>query len=92
MWNSPQSLFGRDTPQENLLYYFRLHRNDVDCWLLTVDCSLSTVNNELEFTIPMLTDLILFVEQAGKPAAEGRGGHPTIKVTQDVNSKVRSPF
>ena len=28
------------------------------CWLLTVDCSLSTVNSQLEFTIPMLTDLI----------------------------------
>jgi hypothetical protein len=34
----------------------------------------------------------LFVEQAGKPAAEGRGGHATIKFTQDVNSKERSPF
>ena len=34
----------------------------------------------------------LFVEEAGKPVAEGRGGHPTIKFTQDVNSKVRSLF
>ena len=34
----------------------------------------------------------LFVEEAGKPVAAGRGGHPTIKFTQDVNSKVRSPF
>src|SRR6476661_6500640 len=30
--------------------------------------------------------------EAGKPVAEGRGGHATIKFTQDVNSKVRSPF
>ena len=34
----------------------------------------------------------LFVEEAAKPAAEGRGGHPTRKFTQDVNSKVRSLF
>jgi hypothetical protein len=31
----------------------------VDCSLLTVHCEQSTVNSELEFTIPMLTDLIL---------------------------------
>ena len=42
--------------------------------------------------IPIQPELILFVEQAGKPVAEGRGGHPTIKFTQDVNSKVRSLF
>ena len=30
----------------------------VDCGLLTVHCQPSTVNRELEFTIPMLTDLI----------------------------------
>jgi len=30
----------------------------VDCWLLTVDCWEWTVNSELEFTIPMLRDLI----------------------------------
>jgi len=30
----------------------------VDGWLLTVDSEQSTVNSELEFTIPMLTDLI----------------------------------
>ncbi|CAA9370214.1 hypothetical protein AVDCRST_MAG84-4247 [uncultured Microcoleus sp.] len=29
---------------------------------------------------------------AGKPVAEGRGGHPTRKFTPDVNSKVRSHF
>jgi hypothetical protein len=34
----------------------------------------------------------LFVQQAGKPVAEGRGGHPTRKFTQEVNSKVRSLF
>ncbi|WP_445171961.1 hypothetical protein [Microcoleus sp.] len=34
----------------------------------------------------------LFVEEAGKPVAEGRGGHATRKFTQDVNSKVRSLF
>ena len=39
-------------------YHFRLHRNDVDGWRLTVDCWRLTVNSELEFTIPMLTDLI----------------------------------
>ncbi|MEG4197676.1 hypothetical protein QUA45_05220 [Microcoleus sp. Pol12A5] len=27
--------------------------------MLTVDCQPSTVNRQLEFTIPMLTDLIL---------------------------------
>jgi hypothetical protein len=30
----------------------------VDGWLLTVNSQQSTVNSELEFTIPMLTDLI----------------------------------
>jgi hypothetical protein len=42
-------------------YHFRLHRNDVDGWRLTVDAvnsQPSTVNSELEFTIQMLTDLI----------------------------------
>ncbi len=69
MWNSPESLSGPDTTQENLLF---------------VEQAGKPVANRQENS--------LFVEQAGKPVAEGRGGHPTIKFTQDVNSKVRSLF
>ncbi|MBD1811711.1 hypothetical protein NDA07_21620 [Microcoleus vaginatus DQ-U2] len=69
MWNSPESRFGRDTPQENSLF---------------VEQAGKPVANPQENS--------LFVEQAGKPVADGRAGHPTIKFTQDVDSKVRSLF
>ena len=86
MWNSPESLFGPDTPQENLLF---------------VEPAGKPVANRQENSLfveqagkPVAKpqENSLFVEEAGKPVAEGRGGHPTRKFTQDVNSKVRSPF
>ncbi|UNU22529.1 hypothetical protein D0A37_00205 [Microcoleus vaginatus HSN003] len=65
MWNSPESLFGRDTPQENLLF---------------VEQARKPVANRQENS--------LFVEPPGKSVAYRRAGHPTIKSTQDINSKV----
>jgi len=103
MWNSPESLLGPDTPQENLLDQIRWHRNYASLSYLSL-CPLCPLwfNHSDTTGIDIICEAgkplanrqenSLFVEQAGKFVAEGRGGHATIKFTQDVNSKVRSPF
>ena len=134
MWNSPESLFGPDTPQENLQPIPGLWITAQKPGFFTVLASLlilfkkpdfsryTAYSTLIKYTIQAIAvgkrhgavssifalyltylknavgkpvanrqENSLFVEQTGKPA-EGRGGHRTIKFTQDVNSKVRSPF